>query len=55
MRRIKVKEPIKVKITNINKHGEIFDPATYTVSREENPELYEFLENFQPHEKTAEE
>lgn len=32
-------------VININKKGEVFNPAEYIVRRAENPELYKFLED----------
>lgn len=32
-----------MKVTNINRNGEIFDPKNYTVSAKKNPELYALI------------
>lgn len=39
---MKKHEPARV--INVNKNGEIFDPASYVVRRADNPALYQFLE-----------
>lgn len=32
-------------VINVNKNGEIFEPSQYLVRREENKQLYQFLED----------
>ena len=45
-------KPVKpYTVINLNKRGEVFDPAGYIVRREDNPELYKFLERYEPHER----
>lgn len=39
-----MKKQQPARVVNVNKDGEIFDPASYVVRRADNPALYEFLE-----------
>lgn len=45
---MKHQQPI---VTNINRAGVRFNPEAYTVRREDNPELYKFLQEVKPNEK----
>lgn len=40
------KQKIEAKVININRKGEIFNPAEYTIRRDEHPEFYKFLEEY---------
>lgn len=42
------KNTAPAKVTNINKNGELFNPAEYTVRRADAPGLYAFLDQVVP-------
>lgn len=45
------KDPIKPRVVNVNRRGEVIDPATYVIRRADCPELYKFLEEIRTNEQ----